>query len=142
MRSHRDWLGLVYGVGLDPDRPADEPGRTGITLRQSPELTTYVPGVEQQVRVTVSPADPALDWRLNLVRSRDGDASPGPEVWWRVDPGTWRRLEGARECVAEGRGRSRVDVQIRVVAARGATDPHLEFTAEPGRSAADDPGPG
>lgn len=141
MRSrHRDWLGLVYGVGLDPDRCGDERGRTGITLRQSPDLTTYVPGVEQQVRVTVAPADPVLDWRLLLLRGvGDGDA-PGPEVWWRVDPGSWQRLDGGRECLAEGRGRTRVDVQIRVVAARGAADPHLRFIAEAARSPAADAG--
>lgn len=125
----RDWLKVVYGAGLEIGSGG---GAAELTVRQVPELSV-VGGREgaQWVRVTVAPSDPGQSWRLYL---RDFGRGPGEarggRVWWRVDPGTWQPLGGTRQCVAEGRGRVRMDVMVRVESAAVGARPKLGFVAE------------
>ena len=133
MRSHEgDWLKVVYGRGVDPRPGRPSAPRTEIAVRQTPaELDlTAAPGREHRVRVTVVPSERAQRWSLWL---RDFDRGPvdaaAGRVWWRVDPGTWQPLGGARQCVAEGQGRVRLDVSLRFEG-RAAVAPRLRFVAE------------
>ena len=130
--SGRDWLKVVYGRGLDADAPGPRPPRTEVTVRQAPSELNLVraPGRQQRVRVTVVPSDPRGRWSLWL---RDFGAGPGDaptaRVWWRIEPGTWQPFGGVRQCVAEGRGRVRLDVSLRLEG-RAAAPPRLRFEAE------------
>lgn len=116
-QRYEDWLEVVYGV--EPGRRRSLPGslHPEISVRQNPaELNlASAPGGEQQVRVSVLPSAPNLRWRLFL---RDRDAAPGHPaprgVWWRIEPDTWHRLAGPGQCVATGRGRARLDVELRI----------------------------
>lgn len=126
-----DWLEVVYGSGLDVDwGPARRPS-TELRVRAAPGTDHLPPGEVRRIRVTVSPSDPRLDWRLYLQRAdRAGSAPERGRVWWRVYPGTWQPLSAARECVAEGRGRVRVDVSIRIDGWDEGSPPRLQFVAE------------
>ena len=131
--SGRDWLRVVYGRGIEGGAgPPPLPGRTEITVRQTPpELDLRSSrSREQRVRVTVVPSRSAQPWTLWLrdFGPRAGEA-PG-RVWWRVEPGTWQPLGGTRQCVAEGRGRVRLDISLRLDG-RPAVSPRLRFVAEP-----------
>lgn len=127
----RDWLEVVYGAGLDVDWDRSPGTHTEIRVRSAPELGVLAPGEAHRVRVTVSPSDPSLRWRLYL---RDFGIGPGgarrSRVWWRAYPGTWQPLGGTRQCVAEGRGRIRVDVSLRVEPWNEGGGPELRFVAE------------
>lgn len=126
-----DWLEVVYGAGLDVNWAGGQPARAEIRVRAAPGLDGLAPHEVHRIRVTVAPSDPALSWRLFL-----GDLSMTPgdpraiQVWWRAYPGTWQPLGGMRRCVAEGRGRVRVDVSVRIEPAEGSPPPHLRFVAE------------
>lgn len=132
---HDDWLEVVYGAEAGRRHSLSETPRTEITVRQNPsELgLTRAPGGQQQVRVSVVPSAPNLQWRLFL---RDLDAEPGratPQgVSWRIEPDTWHRLAGPGQCVATGRGRARLDVELRIQRSRNlrAELPRLRFVAE------------
>jgi hypothetical protein len=131
--GRRDWLEVVYGAGLDLEW--DRRGtRAEIRVRAAPNLERLTPGEEHRIRVTVSPTDPGLWWRLYL-----RDFGPDPRegrrsrVWWRAYPGTWQPLGGTRQCLAEGRGRVRVDVSLRLEPdgdERSAPPSQLRFVAE------------
>ncbi len=127
----RDWLKVVYGAGLDVDWDRSPGTRTEIRVRAAPAVSDLAPDQTHRIRVTVSPSDPGLWWRLYL---RDFSAGPGhirrSRVWWRAYPGTWQPLGGTRQCVAEGRGRTRVDVSVRVESWDGGSSPELRFVAE------------
>lgn len=145
---HRDWLRVVYGRGHDPEAEGGEsPSAPEISVRQTPaelDLAT-APRREQLVRVTVMPADPAQQWVLWLVElSAEGlasgdDALGRGRVWWRVDPGTWQPLGRTGQCVAEGRGRVRLDVSLRLTGRAPVSASQLRFVAEAGEAPA---GPG
>jgi len=132
----RDWMSVVYGSGLGGGSPPERGGAaTEIRVRHSPSDLDpgSAPGGEQRVRVTVVPSEPALQWVLYL-----RDVGPGPgeapvaRLWWRVEPGTWQPLGGTRQRVAEGRGRVRLDVELRVNPdlPDGTSRPRLRFVAE------------
>lgn len=131
----RDWMSVVYGPGLGDESPRRETPTTEISVRHSPaDLDpAAAPGGEQRVRVTVVPSEPALRWVLYL-----RDFGPGPseapltQVWWRVEPGTWQPLGGTRQRVAEGKGRVRLDVELRVnpELSEGTPRSRLRFVAE------------
>lgn len=127
----RDWLEVVYGAGLDVEWDRDLGTRTEIRVRVAPGLEDLPAGEIRRIRVTVSPSDPGLWWRLYL---RDFGLGPGAarrsRVWWRAYPGTWQPLGGTRQCVAEGRGRVRVDVSVRVEPWAADAAPRLRFVAE------------
>jgi hypothetical protein len=127
----RDWLEVVYGAGLDMNWDRTPATRAEIRVRAAPGLEALPPGEAHRIRVTVSPSDPTLWWRLYLLdfRAGTGEARRG-RVWWRAYPGTWQPLGGARECVAEGRGRVRVDVTVRMEPWEGDDRPELRFVAE------------
>ncbi|MFO7893911.1 MAG: hypothetical protein R6U63_09260 [Longimicrobiales bacterium] len=131
MRHGTDWLEVVYGAGLDVGRGGAGGARAEIRVRESPALAALEPGQEHRIRVTVAPSDPGLTWRLYL---RDFGPGPGQvrgdRVWWRIDPGTWQPLGGTRQCVAEGRGRVRVDLSVRVERSESGVAPRLRFVAE------------
>lgn len=130
-----DWLRVVYGSGLEARRPSRPSAAVEITVRQSPpDLDpVHAPGGEQRVRVTVVPSEPGTHWSLYL---RDFGPGPGEaaerRVWWRLEPGSWQPLGGTRQCVAKGRGRIRLDVQVRVEhdPTSGTVAPRLRFVAE------------
>lgn len=124
-----DWLEVVYATGLETVRGWRPGGRTEIRIREAPALESLPPWGEHRLRVTVSPSDPRLEWRLYLMDARSGDEPPRDDrVWWRSYPGTWQPL-ARRQCVAEGRGRVRVNLSIRMDA-DGAEDPQLRLVAE------------
>lgn len=128
----RDWLEVVYGAGLDIGGGGRGAAAAEIVVRQTPALTVAGGGGEEQrLRVTVAPSDPGQTWRLYL-RDLGADPGEGPagRVWWRVEPGTWQPLVGARQCVAEGRGRVRMDVAMRVEPTSAGAAPRLRFVAE------------
>ena len=139
MRTHgKDWLRVVYGRGLEP-----EAGRGGaasrmeIAVRQTPSFLDLAaaPRREQQVRVTVVPSDRGERWTLWLMEDGAGSAgAPVGRVWWRAAPGTWQPLTPARQCIAEGRGRVRLDVSLRLEGGE-VSAPRLRFSAEPGPGA-------
>lgn len=109
---------MVYQGGLESADRRRGSGPTEISVRQTPsEIEPGGPGFERLVRVTVVPSEPGLRWRLYL---RDFERGPGQgssrRVWWRIEPGTWQPLGGTRQCVAEGRGRVRLDVALRLEA--------------------------
>ena len=125
-----DWLDVVFGAGLDVTRANRASAATEIVVRHSLDQDVLSARGERRVRVTVAPSDPGQRWRLYLTDYGAGAGlGRGGRVWWRAEPGTWQPLGGSRQCLAEGRGRERVDVWIRVgdsvIAAR---DPG---TAEP-----------
>jgi hypothetical protein len=129
----KDWLRVVYGRGLEPDPTAvPRSALTEIAVRQTPsDLDLAEAEGEQRVRVTVAPSDRAQSWTLWLRDFAPGPAdAPTSRVWWRVEPGTWQPLGGTRQCVAEGRGRIRLDVSLRLEG-RPAMLPRLRFVAEP-----------
>lgn len=133
--NHEDWLRVVYGSAIG-GRPSSAGGATGIHVRQSPAVVdpAQAPGGEQRVRITVVPTEPGLGWSLYL---RDFGPGPGEapttRVAWRVEPGTWQPLAGTRQCVAQGRGRVRLDVSLRVTpTAQPGPPPRLRFVAESG----------
>ena len=128
-----DWLRVVYGSGVEERSRAGGPD-SEISIRQSPsELDlARAPGGEQRVRVTVVPSDPTRGWSLYLWDFGAGPGHPSTSrVWWRVEPGPWELLVGTRQC-ATGRGRARVDIELRVERDLGenAVPPRLRFVAE------------
>ncbi|HUE77280.1 MAG TPA: hypothetical protein VMM83_05005 [Longimicrobiales bacterium] len=130
----KDWLRVVFGRGLEPEPVAGvRPGGTEIAVWQMPsELNPPASPGEQRVRVTVAPSDRRQGWTLwlrDLARGRR-DAAPRARIWWRVDPGTWQPLDGPGQCVAEGRGRIRLDISLRLEG-RAGRPPRLRFVAEP-----------
>lgn len=137
METHRrDWMSVVYGpdLGGEPPRGGEAPA-TEISVRHSPSDLDPVsaPGGEQRVRVTVVPSEPALRWVLYLRDFGPGPGeAPAAPIWWRVEPGTWQPLGGTRQRVAEGRGRVRLDVELRVNPdlPEGTPRPRLRFVAE------------
>ena len=128
--STRDWLEVVYGAGLDPKWDREPGARAEIRVRAAPGLEDLAPGEVRRIRVTVTPTDPILWWRLFLRDIGEAPADRRSRVWWRAYPGTWQPLDGARQCVAEGRGRVRVDVSVRVEPWESDADPQLRFVAE------------
>ena len=141
-----DWLEVVYATGLETVRGWDRGAHGEIRIRAAPALESLPAGEEHRLRVTVSPSDPEVEWRLFLedtrpagpVRSGDaagsgtaaaGEAESGDRVWWRAYPGTWQPLTGPRQCVAEGRGRVRVNLSVRLDE-DAENDPHLRLVAE------------
>lgn len=129
----KDWLRVVYGRGLEPEPGARaHPGRLEISVRQVPtELDPPESPEEQRVRLTVAPSDRRQGWTLWLRDDAPNSrVSAPPRIWWRVDPGTWQPLTGSGQCVAEGRGRIRLDVSLRLEG-MPATPPRLRFVAEP-----------
>lgn len=135
--TQEDWLRVVYGSGRDRDRAGARDGgqRAEVSVRQSPSQLdpARAPSGEQWVRLTVVPSVPSLGWSLYLEDRGPGPGEPAPmRVWWRGEPGTWQPLGEVRQCVATGRGRTRLDVGIRV--ARDPEDdavpPRLRFLAE------------
>lgn len=127
----RDWLEVVYGAGLDVEWDREPGTRTELRVRVAPGLEGLAPGEVHRIRVTVAPSNPAVWWRLFL---RDFGPGPGEargsRVWWRVEPGTWQPLGGTRQCVAEGRGRVRVDASVRIEEVAAGPPPRLHFVAE------------
>lgn len=133
----KDWLRVVYGRGLEPESGArDRPGRMEIFVRHvPPELEPPESPGEQRVRLTVAPSDRRQGWTLWLRDDAPMSRAPARRrIWWRVDPGTWQPLTGSGDCVAEGRGRIRLDVSLRLEGIP-ATPPRLRFVAEPASSA-------
>lgn len=131
----QDWLRVVYGSARGGEAPTSG-GGTGVHVRQSPAVVdpARAPGGAQRVRVTVVPSEPALAWSLYL---RDFGPGPGDapttRISWRVDPGTWQPLAGTRQCVAQGRGRIRLDVELRFHPPETpGAPPRLRFVAEAG----------
>lgn len=132
---HEDWLEVVYGSELARRRSLPGSHSAEIAVRQNPSELSLgrAPGGEQQVRISVVPSAPSLRWRLFL---RDLDASPGRAtpggVWWRIEPDTWHRLAGPGQCVATGRGRAKLDVELRAERSGGFRTevPRLCFAAE------------
>ena len=128
MSTTGDWLNVVYRAGLEAVRSDRRGTPAEIRVRAAPGLEDFTAGETRRIRVTVAPSEPGLRWKLYL---RDSGRGPGEaresEVWWRAYPGTWQPLGGAGQCVAEGRGRVRVDVSVQVE--RGGT-PRLRFVAE------------
>lgn len=127
-----DWLRVVYGAGPEPDPP---PRRSGsdIAVRQSPvNVELGRERGEHRVRLTVIPDRPGTSWTLYLTDA--GPAPSGgdpPRVWWRVEPGSWQPLTCARQRMAEGRGRVRLDVSLRAeVVEDPAARPRLGFDVE------------
>ena len=139
MAEERDWLKVVYRGGIEPAGRRPAAAHMEIAVRQTPSEIDLSGGVERRVRVTVVPSEPGLRWRLFL---RDFDRGPGDaarhRIWWRLDPGTWQPLGGTRTCVAEGRGRVRLDVCLRQDQRAGEPEvetarPRLRFVAESAR---------
>ena len=142
-----DWLEVVYATGLETVRGWDRGASGEIRIRAAPALESLPAGEEHRLRVTVSPSDPGVEWQLYLEDTRpdgargaeapggsgageDSEAGAGDDrVWWRAYPGTWQPLAGARQCVAEGRGRVRVNLSVRLDEDAEA-DPHLRLVAE------------
>lgn len=134
MTEHHDWLRVVYGRGLDPETDAGKtPSSREIVVRQAPRELDLgsAPRREQLVRVTVLPSDPAQRWALWLVELGAAEMDGTSRIWWRVEPGTWQPLGATGQCVAEGRGRVRLDVSLRLRGRAPATAPELRFVAEP-----------
>ncbi|HUG40070.1 MAG TPA: hypothetical protein VMM12_06285 [Longimicrobiales bacterium] len=131
--DRKDWLRVVYGRGFEFEAGARRSAsRADISVRQvPPELDlAAAPRRELRVRVTVVPSDGAGPWTLWLRDfGPDAGSSAASCVWWRLEPGTWQPLAGTRQCVAEGRGRVRLDVSLRLEG-RPATLPRLRFVAE------------
>lgn len=140
--SEEDWLRVVYGPGVGGAVQGSRVGTRSrgrgesrdITVRQNPPRLDPVnaPGGEQRVRVTVVPAERSQSWSLYLWDVGAGPGNPSTRrVWWRVEPGPWERLVGTRQC-ATGRGRARLDVELRVERGAGsdAAAPRLRFVAE------------
>jgi hypothetical protein len=128
----RDWLKVVYGAGLEIGGGDEGIGTAEIAVRQSGDLSAGSEhGEERRVRVTVAPSDPGQSWRLYLRDLGPGPSSTGGgRVWWRVEPGTWQPLGGTRQCVAEGRGRVRMDVVVRLESTASGGAPRLRLVAE------------
>lgn len=134
---HEDWLRVVYGApAASPAavRPRAGAEPMGIDVRQSPAVLD--PGRasrgQQRVRVTVVPPGTGRAWSLYLrdLAAEAGAAVPA-RVSWRLEPGTWQPLAGGRQRVARGRGRVRLDVDVRLEAAGTGAHPapRLSFTA-------------
>lgn len=126
-----DWLAIVYRPGLEVGRGEGRGAAPTVVVRQNPEIAALPAGTRRRVRVTVVPTEPGLGWRLYLesLGVASGSEGRGARVWWRLEPGTWQPLE-TRECVAEGRGRVRVDVHVRAVEGAGPI-PRFRFVADP-----------
>lgn len=129
----RDWLKVVYQPALESET-ADEsaPARDVVVRLTPPELDLErARGRGQHVRVTVVPPAPGQRWRLFLDDETAGPdrADGGRRVWWRADPGSWQPLAASRSLVAEGRGRTSLDLAVRV---DGEAGPRLRlrFIAE------------
>lgn len=133
--TQHDWLRVVYGSGRDGGRSPVQGRAREIAVRQCPsELDpANAPAGEQWVRVTLVPSEPNLEWSLYLRKLDPGPGQAPPmRVWWRGEPGSWQPLGEARQCVAIGRGRARLDVALRVERhpGEGAPPPRLRFVAE------------
>jgi hypothetical protein len=134
MTEHHDWLRVVYGRGLDPEANEGEASSNHeIVVRQAPRELDLgsAPRREQLVRVTVLPSDPGQRWALWLVELAPAELDGNSRIWWRIEPGTWQPLGPTGQCVAEGRGRVRLDVSLRLRGRAPATAPQLRFVAEP-----------
>lgn len=128
-----DWLEVVYGTGLEVIRRWGRRAPAGITVREAPSLATLSPGKEQRIRVTVSPSVPGTAWHLYLVDTApesSADAEERSEVWWRVYPGTWQPLTVRRQRVAEGYGRVRINLSVRLREDSMRRRPQLRFETE------------
>ena len=129
MAGSGDWLKVVYRAGLETVRSVGRATPAEIRVRSAPGLEGLTAGEVRRIRVTVAPSEPGLSWKLYLRNFDRGPAEAGgSRIWWRAYPGTWQPLGGTRRCVAEGRGRVRVDVSVRVDRADG--NPRLRFVAE------------
>lgn len=134
--SH-DWLRVVYRPDLELEGAEGGSGGAGerVVIRLSPPAIDLegARGRERRHRVTVVPGEPGLSWRLYLLAwgETTGGESGGAtrRAWWKPDGGTWQPLTAGRALVAEGRGRARVDVALRLEGDAGPV-PRLRFGAE------------
>ena len=136
-----DWLKVVYRPTLEPEATGPDestPGRDVVVRLTPPELDLgRARGRGQRVRVTVVPPSPGQRWRLFLDDETPGAdrAAGGRRVWWRADPGSWQPLASSRSLVGEGRGRTSLDLAVRVDGEKGPRL-QLRFIAETADAAA------